>query len=538
VSPRTWLSRLGNVWAASRSIRAPTPEAVARAVMSLAFTVATLAVTARVFHVLDDSMLHAGFGADEGYFMWCGWSILKGQRPYVDFMEFKPPILFLTHALALKLHGFQNLQFRLFFSYFPLGSVLALQLSLLTRGIPRLVAMALAVAIVRVWVNPHFHDSSLTDSESVGIAYFLLGVACLLARWRFQRCTDVLGGAFVVCCILSKEPFLPAALVSWTGCFLMRDRRTSLGYEAAQYLKYTAIGALVVVLALCIYMAPTGAIRAYVAMVGRYSVVYRDPAQSFCVLGGVFQPTTPMNDLVRFLRRSQSDFFTLPNLGALCPFAVPFVVYCGRRSIALFFTTVFGAFIALYAVNVSNCPWFHYFNIAFTGLFFAAIVGVDSMTPFLPATDRWTRAVVVLLFLVAVSLETWPAYESEEAQYGHRTFSMPGHRFGEDFVMANTTPDDYVFTTGSPALYLQSGRRGATREAVHLDPMLPFYVGDTDEEKLRPLYDELVKHRPKVVILDSEFENQKIRFEKALLTPFLREQRYKEVQPRIFLRPD
>ena len=88
-------------------------------------------ITAWVFAVFNDNFLHRDFAYDEAYFTWGGWSILKGLAPYRDFLEFKPPLLFLTHALALKLYGFPLFQYRWFFLWFPMASVLAVKASLI-----------------------------------------------------------------------------------------------------------------------------------------------------------------------------------------------------------------------------------------------------------------------------------------------------------------------------------------------------------------------------------------------------------------------
>src|SRR5580704_12961595 len=87
----------------------------------------TLAITAAVFVVYNSEFLHNAMEYDEGFFVWCGWSLLKGLVPYRDFIEFKPPVLFLTHALALALFGFPGLGYRRFFAIFPLGALLFAQ---------------------------------------------------------------------------------------------------------------------------------------------------------------------------------------------------------------------------------------------------------------------------------------------------------------------------------------------------------------------------------------------------------------------------
>ena len=61
--------------------------------------------------------------------------------------------------------------------------------------------------------------------------------------------------------------------------------------------------------------------------------------------------------------------------------------------------------------------------------------------------------------------------------------------------------------------------------------------GKTDEEKLRPLYDELVRHRPKIVFLDPEHGHRKHRHLAAAIMPFLTEFDYTKVNELLYLRP-
>jgi hypothetical protein len=121
---------------------------VARPTLRAAAWIAGFWLTAHVFLAFDEPLRHSPIAYDEEFFAWGGWSINKGLVPYKDFVEFKPPILFLTHALAQKLFGLQDLAFRRFFTILPLASLLLLQASLLWRKIDAVLATALTVAFV------------------------------------------------------------------------------------------------------------------------------------------------------------------------------------------------------------------------------------------------------------------------------------------------------------------------------------------------------------------------------------------------------
>ena len=143
--------------------------------LGVAATAATLAITAYVFLILNKRYYYDAIGYDEDFFVWGGWSITKGLAPYRDFIEFKPPLVFLTHALAQALFGFKDGGYRKLFTIFPLGAIVALQASLVARRIGRVLAMSLVLGVVVLFVSQPWHDTALSDCESIGVAYFCLG---------------------------------------------------------------------------------------------------------------------------------------------------------------------------------------------------------------------------------------------------------------------------------------------------------------------------------------------------------------------------
>ena len=277
-------------------------------------------------------MLGAPLGYDEQYFVWTGWSVLKGSVPYKDFLEFKPPVLFLTHALALKLCGFAGMKFRWFFLVFVVGSLTAVQLSLLSRRVNRALALALVVGAAYLVSDGRYHDTSFADVESSGYAYYMFAVAALLARTAHRNVTDAVGGACLTLCLFTKEPFLPPVLATWVTAFVAVDGIGDLRSTLPRYVKFTALGAGVVLAGLCLYMVPTGAMTAYVKLVYSYRNLFRDPQKSYCILLGQFHPTgSVLRDLPRQWDVIHGAFFNVPTLGFLAPAFAASFVFLARR---------------------------------------------------------------------------------------------------------------------------------------------------------------------------------------------------------------
>jgi hypothetical protein len=519
----------------------PRPKAVVKLAVSLALTCAVLWFTTKVFLRFNDAFRHGGVNFDECHFVWGGWCITKGLAPYRDFVEFKPPFVFLTHAIAMKLYGYHGFGYRTWFTYFPLASLLALELAMISRGIDKLISLGFVLAIIHLWVDHSWHDVALSDSESIGLTYYFLAVAFLIARTPLRAFTNAIGGALLVACFLSKEPFLPVAGLTWISCFLIGERTSNPRRDAFAYVKTTALGAGLVVLGLCVYMIPTGSMTEYLKMVHGYFRFYRDPKLSYCVVLGRFTPSTPMNDLIVQFFKATDDFLNVKTLGFLVPFGVAALTFITRRSIALLVTTVLGCFFALYAVTASNCQWMHYYNMTMGGLFFFLLVGLDSMTPHLAMVNATTRGFVRFALFGVIAVQVWPRFDAESDLYGTRKFPDEYAEPAPGVLRAiseYTLPGDRIFTNGAPSLYVQTDRLSAIRESALVDEALGYYDGDTDEEKLSGLRAQLEKNRPKVVIMDPSYPSRRIRTNKALILPFLESHHYQKLSEYVWLRPD
>jgi hypothetical protein len=512
----------------------------ARRLFSLGGYAGALGLPAWLFWCLTRAMLGNPLGYDEQFFMWGGWSVLKGLAPYRDFIEFKPPMTFLSHAVALELFGFHNERFRYFFFGLALSSILALTVSLIKRGADVFFCTALALGIVFFFVHPVYHEAFLADTESIGLSYYLWGVAFLIASTRHRRLAEIVGGMFMTFCGLSKEPFIPCVVATWAACYVLVyvgvSRRTLLSY-----LKNTTVGVAIVVVALSLYMIPTGSMSAYIATVRGYFTMFRDARKGYCVLLGTFQPTGLglWHDLPSQIARIRRDFFNVATLGSLAPFFAASFVFTWRRSPVLFLASFVALLFALYGITASHCYFSHYYLMGQAGLFFFLAVGVDSIGSKLLGCRAevrwWVRTVPLLTILLLI----WPKIESAPpaAVLKGRLLVEPAPGLFE-FIRTNSTPADKIFTTGPPSLYVYSDRVAAVRESSIIDELVPAMPGETDAEKLRPLYQELVRNQPKIVFLDPEHGHRKYRHLNSAIMPFLNEFKYKKVSETLYLRND
>jgi len=518
---------------------ADTQRVLSRRVRDVILVVLSVAFVIWAFKLLNNEHLYAELGFDEQYFVWTGWCVLKGLIPYRDFSEWKGPMVFVTHAVALALHGFRDLKFRWFFLYFPLSSLFAFYAAMLSRKIDKACALALLLLMMHLFIGRQFHDTALSDSESIGFTYYFFGVACLIARTRFGDKLKAVGVGLLVCCPFSKEPYLPSAVLTWVTCFFLDAEKENLGKQARRYFKLSLIGGGTVIALLALYLVPTGGATWYFRVLRGHTLNYKDPQHSYCAQYGRFTPTgSTASDLSVQWEQVRTDFLNLKVLGYLLPLASLFFLFVPRRSLRLFLTALLAFAGGLWATTASKCAWGHYYVMAMPALFFAMFVGIDAMTRRIASvcSQRLVGWVLCLGALVALA----PRLDAEMSLHDKRpspdayVVAVPGVL---DYLAKNTKPGDRIWTTGPPGIYVQADRVSATRESGHADAVLYTYGGNSDEERLARLKVQLEKYMPKVVILDPTYEFSRPKHMSMLVMPFLQSHGYKKDTDRLWRRP-
>jgi hypothetical protein len=474
---------------------------------------------------------------DEGFFVWGGWSIRQGLAPYRDFIEFKPPVLFITHAIAQAIFGLAGRGYRRLFVILPIIGLVLFQLSLLSRRVNRLIAATIACSLTYLFVHKSFHDSCLGDSESIGLGYFFIGFGLLLLETRWRRTADALGAFFMCAAVFSKEPYGPQVGLAWVCVLLLRDgwnRRREVGWPM---LKWTLIGIAAFVVALCVYMVPSGAMSAYLEMAARYAKLYQDPLQGYCVVLGRVHPSTGLHDLHKQWDQARKEFFNLDLFGFILPLLLMAVVFTARQSWRLFLVVCATIGSAFWAVRASNCQWMHYYLMAHAGIFTVIAVGAVCARQPLALASRSIRWWAMSCITVIAAVAIWPRYEEVRDVRPHFEADAEPAPGLVKLITDNSAPGDRIFTTGNPYLYVQTQRLGATRYSTFDDEIMAYYPGTTDEEKLKPIYDELVRSRPALVYVDPERPQRRVRNMKALVTPFLTDNHYVKLNENLYRRP-
>ena len=226
--------------------------------------VLALAFVAHFHRVIGTKFHYAQLGFDEHYFVWEGFSMAKGMVPYRDFQEFKPPMIFVANAMAIKLFGLDAMGYRRLFMLLSLVAFLVLTVALLSRGVSRLLTCGLAALLINHFFDGGLHDSTINNAESLGLDFFVIGTAVLLVDTKWKRTQQMLGGAVLALAPLSKEPLAIATVAAWLALLLL-DRFEAKGEPATKrFVAYTVGGVALVVGTWLVYMLVTHSLGWYI----------------------------------------------------------------------------------------------------------------------------------------------------------------------------------------------------------------------------------------------------------------------------------
>lgn len=489
-------------------------------------------------HVLGVKYRFAQIAYDEHYFLNEGWSVLKGQIPYRDFQEFKPPVIFFVHALGLQIFGLEGLGYRKFLSLLSLAGFLALTVALLSRRIHRAWVVAALMLMIHHFYDDGLHNAVINDAETLALDFFMLGTGVLLTRTKWERTQQVLGGALLSLSPLSKEPMAFVVLAAWLTLLLLHRRESGREGAALRFALFTIAGVAGALATWLVYMLVTDSLSWYILQL-KLSFAY---TENYAYQLRWASRAPKYGPLAQALGKIVTRYVNPAHLAVFIPFFVPLAMRWEHRKVAgLGALATFGA--SLYAVSIGQGFAHRYFIMAMAGTFFCVVLGVIALDSL--SKSRQPSPVVAKRLLAGyvglALIMTLPRFVAESAKYGsHKTPPPPVPQSDIDFVHAHTKPGDKIWTTDDPLLYVYSDRECAFLGGIVLDEIIEYYPGNTDEERLAVVREGLERNRPKLVVFgDSQVgPRRKQRYTKALVMPFLRDGGYIRLNERFYVRPD
>jgi hypothetical protein len=491
-------------------------------------------------HVLGMKYRFAQIAYDEHYFLNEGWSVLKGQIPYRDFQEFKPPVIFFVNALGLEIFGLEGLGYRKFLSLLSLAGFLAFTVALLSRRIHRSWVVAALMLMINHFYDDGLHNAVINDAETPALDFFMLGTGVLLTRTKWERAQQVLGGALLSLSPLSKEPMAFVVVAAWVSLLLLHRSESGRKGAALRFALFTIAGVAGVLATWLVYMLVTDSLSWYILQL-KLNLAY---AENYAYQLRWVSRTPKYGALAHALGKIVTRYVIPTHLAVFIPFFVPLAMRWERRKlVGLGALATFGA--SLYAVSIGHGFATRYFIMAMAGTFFCVILGVVALDAYARSSGRERSPALAnrvgAAYLGLALIMTLPRFGAEFEKYGsYEAPPPPVPQSDIDFVHAHTKPGDKIWTTDDPLLYVYSDRESAFLGGFVLDEIIEYYPGDTDEERLSIVREGLEKNRPKLVVFgDGQVgPRRKQRYTKALVMPFLHDGGYIRLNDRFYLRPD
>ncbi len=488
-------------------------------------------------HVLGVKYRFAQIAYDEHWFVNEGWSVVKGQVPYRDFQEFKPPALIFVNALGIQLFGIENLGYRKLLALLSLAGFLALAVALLSRRIHRLLVIGSLMLAIHHFYDDGLHNGVINDPETFALDFFMLGAGALLIRTQWERTQLVLGGVLLALAPLSKEPMVFPVVSAWLSLLLLHRIESTRKGAVQRFALFTISGVFGVAAIWLVYMLITRSLSWYILEL-KLSIAY---AQNYAYQLGWAAADPEGGPLAEALRRLAKLYLNPAHLGVFVPFFLALLTLPGqRRIVGIGALVTFAA--SLYSVTIGGGYSPHYFIMAMAGTYFCMVLGAVALDTFF--SKHWgsaARQVLGASWLALALFLTGPRFAAEWKKYAsYKTEPPPVDPADIAFVREHSSPEDTIFTLDDPLLYVYSDRASGFRGGIVLDEIIDYYPGDTDEERLSVIRDGLDEKRPKLIVFGNTMfgARRKQRYIEAVVMPFIRDGGYVPLNDRFYVRPD
>jgi hypothetical protein len=478
---------------------------------------------------------------DEEAFIWYGSLIADGLVPYRDFFEPKPPVIFFANAIGLGLFGAKGPWFRLVPTAVAIFSLLFFYLALVKRRVIPWLA-ALLTAQGGFWLmGADFHDGSLNDTETYGLAFTLLGFSLASLsnslKHEYGRIgLQVLGGVSLALAVLSKELFILSVIPAW----LMAARRVDLGGWEWRNLLWSAVGGIGVGLLFVLYLGCHSALFRYFEL----AKFYKSFAVNYCMDVGRFPRLSGLALLKpswKMLNEALYNFHQLAFVLALWAVGLPFLIF--KRNVRLavrlgeFVIPLIAVALGMLAISAGYCFWRHYFLMGMAGLLFLCLVGLEEISGFV-SKRNWSVPLVAIAALTALFF--WVAKETtRQVAAAPTTFASPTwDPIVIETIERHSKPGDYVLSTQELFLYVDLNRRAPLGTQMFLDEVLPYVTVGNPHLSMDALRVDLERHLPKVCFFGSWLRSRQQRFHQELFDPLLAKYHYVQVNDRLWYLPD
>lgn len=432
---------------------------------------------------------------DSGVFLYGGWRVLKGDIPYLQFWDHKPPVIYYIDALGLwlapdSLWGVWSLEF------VSLGLATLAGYALLKQ----LYGVNTAIISTFLWLFSSFTllaGGNLTNEYGLPFQFLLM--------WLFQRAEKKGNykwvGYFIGACsgllFFTRQNAIgiPIAI----GIYLLANRLYQREFQRlVRDLLPILAGAITVFVIIVGYFTIKGAWQAFWDTAFQYNFLYADERDTTDRIYAVIQG---MNQLAN-VGLAQLGF--LGWAGALV-----LLVYKKERiqssNYPLFWMAVLALPLELWMVSIGGRPRIPYFLslLPIFSLFagFSIWLFFDSISNGLPVHIGAILVVFLTLVLGIVFFADFSELTGNFLQWS-------GDPAIISYIRKNSGPQDYVLMWGEETTYNFAARRASPSRFVYQTPLYNVSNRDNVLEFLR----DIQSKKPRLIILRSNDKLSDFRF--------------------------
>ena len=429
---------------------------------------------------------------DSGVFLYTGWRILKGEVPYRDVWDHKPPGIYYIDAAGLAIGGGSRWGVWLLEAA-SLSAAVVLGFALLDAAFGTLPA----VLATSLWLGSLpfvLEGGNLTTEYAIPMQFGILYLAFIAEKRGWLWWQGCLIGALTAVTFLLKQTTVGATLAVVLFLVATRSQRKTFA-SLARELSSIGIGAFAILALVAVCFAQAGALGDLWDAVFRYNRLYTQYASSF----------------TRVLKASITGLDHLSPVGlsalGLGGWITATACLLSRGSTPqgfprhLLTIAVLDLPIELGLTGLSGRGYGHYYMtllpvLALLAGHFCAIllVGLEGL---LAISGQPSRKAVLSLVVVGFALASqFPAiYQYRSISVKYREANDPGVI---EYIEAHTSVKDYVLVLGSQAVFNFEARRASPTRFVYQDPLgLPGY---TSVELVEGFLAEVVEHRPVLIL--------------------------------------
>ncbi|GDX51524.1 hypothetical protein LBMAG27_05710 [Bacteroidota bacterium] len=461
-------------------------------------------ITILALFFIRRNFIGIAFERDEGDYAMFGKWLLTGAKPYVDFYEMKPPGIFLSYALIVKLFGYEYTSLQLGFCYINALTLLFSYL-FIKKFIGRIISLAILPVLGFLLLNPHVSGFTI-QSEFLVLLFVMVGLYFLfLGNEKKNYLLIVLAGIFLGFSVLIKQAGV--FFCFFGGLLFLLDwwktrKVKKLIFEISAYV----IGGIIPVIAVVFWLQLRGVTKEAFFWIVEFPGKYYLSNQSFDAGMDLLQMFG--KNIIVF----QSFFWFMAFVGLVCGW---FLKMPKEKKILLY------SFIFLSSLTIVPGLRFmtHYWILFMPGIAISIALTYKFLEQ-ITQKIKFLQTVLTIVFVIVplahlLSADSYylrPVFDDIlHNAYGSNPF--PEAKVVGDYLKQNMKEGDQLFIAGSePQIYLYANTLGISRHNFinFINAKTPFAKQWQDEvihdvETKKPRYLVFVRH-PFSWMLDKEGE--------------------------------